>query len=203
MKRVIVGVTGASGAIYAERLLKALIEEGHAIELILSNYGARLFKEERDLPGEPRKVADAIASRYQLRLAEGQVTPHAYQDLGATLASGSYLVDGMAIVPASMRTVGALAAGLDLTLIDRAAAVTLKERRPLVVMPREAPLNRIHLENLLRLHDAGAVILPAEPAFYQRPRTIEDLGDFMAARVLEHLGLRPGHDLVPRCRAEE
>jgi flavin prenyltransferase len=203
VKRVIVGVTGASGAIYAERLLKALIEEGHAVELILSHYGARLLKEERDLPGDPRKLAEALVSRYGLRLAEGQITPHAYQDLGASVASGSYLVHGMAIVPASMRTVAALASGLELTLVDRAAAVSLKERRPLVVMPRETPLTRIQLENMLRLHDAGAVILPAEPAFYQNPRTLEDLGDFMAARVLEHLGLRPERDLVPRWRSEE
>jgi flavin prenyltransferase len=203
VKRVIIGVTGASGAIYAERLLKILIEEGHGIELVLSHYGARLLKEERDLPGDSRKLGDAIASRYGLRLAEGQIIPHTYQDLGASLASGSYLVHGMAIVPASMRTVAALASGLELTLVDRAAAVTLKERRPLVVMPRETPLTRIHLENLLRLHDAGAVILPAEPAFYQRPQTLEDLGDFMAARVLEHLGLRPERDLVPRWGSRE
>jgi flavin prenyltransferase len=197
-KRIVVGVTGASGAIYAERLLKALIEEDHRIELVLSNYGARLLKEERDLPGEPRKLVDALAARYRLSIAEGQVTVHAYQDLGASLASGSYPVDGMAIVPASMRTVGALAAGLELTLVDRAAAVSLKERRPLVVVPREAPLTRIQLENLLRLHDAGAVILPAAPAFYQGPKTFEDLGDFMAARILEHLGVPPRRDLVRR-----
>jgi flavin prenyltransferase len=162
-----------------------------------------LLKEERDLPGEPRKLAEALASRYALKLREGQVTPHAYQDLGAPLASGSYLVHGMAIVPASMRTVAALAAGLELTLVDRAAAVTLKERRPLVVMPRETPFTRIQIENLLRLHDAGAVILPAEPAFYQHPRTLEDLADFMVARVLEHLGLRPQQDLVPRWGSRE
>jgi 4-hydroxy-3-polyprenylbenzoate decarboxylase len=203
VKRVILGVTGASGAIYAERLLKALIEEGHQIELVLSHYGARLLKEERDLPGEPRKLAEAVGSRYGLKIAPDQVTPHAYQDLGASLASGSYPIDGMAIVPASMRTVAALAAGLELTLIDRAAAVTLKERRPLVVMPRETPLTRIQLENLLRLHDAGAIILPAAPAFYQHPRTLEDLGDFLAARVLEHLGLRPKRDLVPRWGVSE
>jgi flavin prenyltransferase len=202
-RRIILGITGASGAIYAERLLKILIEEGHQVELVLSHYGARLLKEERDLPGEPRKLVEAIAARYHLTVGEGQVTPHAYQDLGASLASGSYPVHGMAIVPASMRAVGALAAGLELTLVDRAAAVTLKERRPLVIMPRETPLTRIQLENLLRLHDAGAVILPAEPAFYQHPRTFEDLGDFMAARVLEHLGLAPERDLFPRWGVSE
>lgn len=197
-RRIVVGITGASGAIYAERLLKVLIEEGHAVELIISNYGARLLKEERDLPGDPRKLIEALAARYAFTVKAGQVTPHSYQDLGASLASGSYPVDGMAIVPASMRTVAAVASGLELTLVDRAAAVTLKERRPLVIVPRETPVTRIQLENLLRLHDAGAVIVPAEPAFYQRPQTFEDLGDFMAARVLEHLGLVPRHDLFPR-----
>jgi 4-hydroxy-3-polyprenylbenzoate decarboxylase len=201
-KRVILGITGASGAIYAERLLKALIEEGHGVELVLSNYGARLLKEERDLPGEPRRLVDALSARYGLRPAEGQVTTHAYNDLGASLASGSYPVHGMAVVPASMRTVGALAGGLELTLVDRAAAVTLKERRPLVLVPRETPLTRIQLENFLRLHDAGAVILPADPAFYQKPRTFEDLADFIAARVLEHLGLPPSRDLFPRWGVE-
>ncbi|HET9232852.1 MAG TPA: UbiX family flavin prenyltransferase, partial [Candidatus Eisenbacteria bacterium] len=161
------------------------------------------LKEERDLPGDPRKLIEALAVRYGFPVKEGQVTPHPYHDLGASLASGSYPVDGMAIVPASMRTVAAVAAGLELTLVDRAAAVTLKERRPLVIVPRETPVTRIQLENLLRLHDAGAVIVPAEPAFYQRPRTFEDLGDFMAARVLEHLGLVPGRDLFPRWGVSE
>jgi 4-hydroxy-3-polyprenylbenzoate decarboxylase len=104
----------------------------------------------------------------------------------------------MAVVPASMRTVGAVAAGLGSTLIDRAAAVTLKERRRLVIVPRETPLSRIHLENLLRLHDAGAAIVPANPAFYQHPRSLEDLGDFIAARVMEQLGIPPSRDLFPR-----
>jgi 4-hydroxy-3-polyprenylbenzoate decarboxylase len=197
-KRIILGITGASGAIYAERLLKALIEEGHGVELVLSHYGARLLKEERELPGDPRRLVDALCARYELHPTAGQVIAHAYNDLGASLASGSYPVHGMAVVPASMRTVGALAGGLELTLVDRAAAVTLKERRPLVLVPRETPLTRIQLENFLRLHDAGAVILPADPAFYQKPRTFEDLADFIAARVLEQLGLPPSRDLFPR-----
>jgi 4-hydroxy-3-polyprenylbenzoate decarboxylase len=197
-KRIVLAVTGASGAVYAERLFKALIEDGHAVDLVLSNYGARLLKEERDLPGEPRRFVEAMAERHRLTLRDGQVAVHSNQDLGASLSSGSFPVHGMAVVPASMRTVGAIAAGLGATLVDRAAAVTLKERRPLVLVPRETPLNRIHLENLLRVHDAGAVVLPADPAFYQRPRTFEDLGDFIAARVMEQLGIPPSADLFPR-----
>lgn len=197
-KRIVLAVTGASGAIYAERTLKALLEDGHTVDLIVSAYGARLLKEERDLPGEPRRLVAALAERYGLDLREDQVAVHANTDLGAGVSSGSFPVHGMAVVPASMRSVGAMAAGLGATLVDRAAAVTLKERRPLVLVPRETPLNRIHLENLLRLNDAGAVILPADPAFYQRPATFEDLGDFIAARVLEQLGIPPSRDLFPR-----
>ena len=130
--------------------------------------------------------------------APGRVAVHANNDLGAAISSGSYPVHGMAVGPASMRTIGAVAAGLADTLVDRAAMVTLKERRPLVLVPRETPLSRIHLENLLRLHDAGATIVPADPAFYQGPRTFEDLGDFIAARVMEQLGVPPSRDLFPR-----
>jgi 4-hydroxy-3-polyprenylbenzoate decarboxylase len=197
-KRIVVAVTGASGAIYAERLIKAVLEDGHTVDLIVSSYGARLLKAERDLPGEPGKLVDALRQRYDLRIGGDQVTAHANSDLGASLASGSFPVHGMAVVPASMRTVSAVAAGLSATLIDRAASVTLKERRPLVLVPRETPLNRIHLENLLRVHDAGAVVLPADPAFYQEPRSFEDLGDFIAARVMEQLGIPPSADLFPR-----
>lgn len=196
--RVILAITGASGAVYAERLMKALLQDGHHLELIVSNYGARLLKEERDLPGEPRKLVEALIERHALEVPPDRVTPHSNSDLGASLSSGSFPVHGMAIVPASMRTVAAIAAGLGATLVDRSAAVTLKERRPLVVVPRETPLNRIHLENLLRIHDAGAVVLPADPAFYQKPKTFEDLGDFIAARVMEQLGIPPSKDLFPR-----
>lgn len=197
-KRIVVAVTGASGALYAERLIKTLLEDGHSLDLVISKYGARLLKEEQDLPGDPRKLIEVLAKRHKIEVGEGQVTVHANSDLGAALSSGSYPVHGMAVVPASMKTVGALASGLGGTLIDRAAGVTLKERRPLVVVPRETPLSRIHLENLLRLHDAGAVILPADPAYYQKPRTFEDLGDFIAARVMEQLGIPPSRDLFPR-----
>jgi 4-hydroxy-3-polyprenylbenzoate decarboxylase len=197
-RRIILAVTGASGALYAERVLKALIEDGHGIELVLSSYGARLLKEERGLPGEPRRLVEALCERHGLSLATDQVAVHANGDLGAAISSGSYPVHGMAVVPASMRTIGAVAAGLADTLVDRAAMVTLKERRPLVLVPRETPLSRIHLQNLLRLHDAGAAIVPADPAFYQGPRTFEDLGDFIAARVMEQLGVPPSRDLFPR-----
>ena len=198
MARVAVGVTGASGAIYAERLLKALLEDGHRVDLVLSTFGARLLKEERDLPGDARRMADALAERYGDGVRTGIVLPHANTDLGASVASGSVPLHGMVVVPASMKTVGTLAGGNGDTLVDRAAMVTLKERRPLVVVPRETPFNRIHLENLLRLHDAGAVVLPANPGFYQGPESLEDLADFIVARILDRLDLPPANDLVPR-----
>ncbi|NNF06580.1 MAG: UbiX family flavin prenyltransferase [Candidatus Eisenbacteria bacterium] len=198
MKRLVVAVTGASGAIYAERMIKAILENGHGLDLVLSNYGARLLKEERDLPGEPRRLIDALCERYKISLADDQAVFHNNSDLGAPLASGSYPVAGMVVVPASMKTVGAIASGLGDTLVDRAAMVNLKERRPLIVVPRETPYNRIFMENLLRLHDAGAIVLPAAPGFYQKPKTLEDLGDFIVARVLDRLDLPPSQDLVPR-----
>jgi 4-hydroxy-3-polyprenylbenzoate decarboxylase len=195
---VVVGVTGASGAIYAERLLKALLENGHAVELVISVHGARLFKEERDLPGTPRDLVTGLRERYGPALEAGSVVGHGNADVGASIASGSYPTRGMVIVPASMKTLGAVASGNGHTLIDRAAAVTLKERRPLVVVPRETPFGRIELRNMLRLHDAGAVILAANPGFYLRPRTFEDLADAIVTRILDHLGIAPGTDLVPR-----
>jgi 4-hydroxy-3-polyprenylbenzoate decarboxylase len=194
---VIVAVTGASGALYAERLLKALFEGGHRVELVLSVYGGRLFKEERDLPGEPRALVDALAARYGFPVGDRLVC-HRNQDLGASIASGSHPVRGMVVIPASANTVGAIASGLGNTLIDRAAQVTLKERRPLVMVPREAPFNRILLENLLRLHDAGAMVLPASPAFYHRPQTLDELADTVVARVLDHLGIVSDPEVSPR-----
>ena len=197
-RRVVVAVTGASGAIYAERLLKSLLENGHTVDLVLSRFGARLLKEERDLPGEPRALAAALRERYGDRIDPERVTPHANSDLGAAIASGSHPVHGMVVIPASMKTVASIAHGTGDSLVDRAASVALKERWPLVVVPRETPYSRIHLQSMLALHDAGAVVLPANPAFYQGPETLEDLADFVVARVLDRLGLPPADDLVPR-----
>jgi len=196
--RVIVGVSGASGAIYAERLLKSLLEHGHEAHVVLTTYGARLLKDERGLTGDARKLQAELAERYGDAMNRGRIVPHANQDLGASLASGSFLTRGMVVIPASQKTVCALAVGTGETLIDRAAMVTLKERRPLIVVPRETPFHRILLKACLELHDAGGTILPAAPGFYQDPKTFEDLGDFIAARVLDHLGLGPDPDLVPR-----
>lgn len=194
--RVVLGVTGASGAIYAVRLLRALVRTGHAVDLIFTEYGLYLVKLELDLPDVAPGRLESLRVRAQLEPDEWQrVRVLRNHDLAADCASGSTAFAGVAICPCSMRNLAAIANGFSETLLQRAADVALKERRPLVVVPRETPLNLIHLRNLTRLARAGASIIPAMPAFYQGPSSFDDLADFIAARVLDHLGI--DHDLVP------
>jgi flavin prenyltransferase len=176
---VTLGITGASGAPYAVRLLRALTESGTAVQLIVSAYGWRLLQEESGIRG-----VDA------LRDATGDWSHVEYYqpgDRGGTPASGSAPSRGMVICPCSMGTLAAIAAGTSRSLMERAADVALKERRPLILVPREAPFSLIHLENMLRVTRAGATVLPAAPGFYNAPRTIDDLVDFVVARILDHL----------------
>jgi len=178
---VTLGITGASGAPYAVRLLRALNETGTSTRLIISAYGLRLLAEEAGLESiDALRSATGDWSRVEL-----------YQpgDRGATPASGSAPSRGMVICPCSMGTLASIAAGTSRNLIERAADVVLKERRPLILVPRETPLSMIHLENMLRVSRAGALVMPAAPGFYHRPRTIDDLVDFVVARVLAHLGV--------------
>ncbi|HEU0015009.1 MAG TPA: flavin prenyltransferase UbiX [Longimicrobium sp.] len=195
------GITGASGAPYAVRLLRALNEAGAAVRLIVSGYGWRLLAEESGIDGEAAlRAATGDWSRVELYDA---------LDRGATPASGSAPSRGMVVCPCSMGTLASIAAGTSRNLVERAADVALKERRPLVLVPRETPLSLIHLENMTRLTRAGATILPAAPGFYHRPRSIDDMVDFVAARILDHLGVehavgrrwksgeRPGSDDGP------
>lgn len=175
------GITGASGAPYAVRVLRALNEAAVPVRLIVSSYGLRLLTEESGIDG-----IDA------LRAATGdwsRVEFYDSLDRGATPASGSAPSRGMLVCPCSMGTLASIAAGTSRNLVERAADVALKERRPLVLVPRETPLSLIHLENMTRLTRAGATIMPAAPGFYHRPRSIDDLVDFMAARILDHLGV--------------
>jgi flavin prenyltransferase len=181
---VTLGITGASGAPYGVRLLRALNETGTAVRLIVSGYGLRLLEEEA-----------GIAGLDGLRAATGdwsRVEWYDALDRGATPASGSAPSRGMVICPCSMGTLASIAAGISRNLVERAADVALKERRPLVLVPRETPLSLVHLENMTRLTRAGATILPAAPGFYHRPRSIDDLVDFVVARVLDHLGIEHG-----------
>lgn len=179
---LVLAVTGASGAPYAVRLLEVLARGRVPVWLIVSGHGWRLLQQETGIDGTEA-----------LRAATGgdwsTVTLMPDDDRGAAPASGSRLTAGMVVCPCSMGTVSAIAHGSSRSLIERAADVTLKERRPLIAVPRETPLSDIHLENLLRLSRAGAVVLPAAPGFYHRPAEIGDLVDFVVARVLDHAGV--------------
>ena len=187
MKRYVLGISGASGSVYAARVARAIAEAGHELHLVFSEAGERVMQHETGL--------DAASFLRTVGLsAKGKTFLHEKGDLFAPIASGSFRTDGMAIVPCSMAAVAAIANGTGGDLLRRAADVHLKEKRPLVVVFREAPLSSIHLRNLLALSDAGALILPAAPAFYGRPEKVDDLVDFIAARVLSSLGLE--NDLV-------
>lgn len=190
-RRVIVGVTGASGAPYARRLIAVLIEAGTDVDLIVSPLGRRLFREELDL----REVnAMTLLGR-----AEPRLTLHPHGDVGSVLASGSTRTNGMVICPCSSHTLAAIAAGLGDNLITRAAQVTLKERRRLILVNREMPMSHLEIENCLRLSAAGAIICPAAPGFYMRPARIEDLVDFVVGKLLDLLDVP--HDLPTRWEA--
>jgi len=172
---IVVGITGASGIAYGVRLLEALKAAGAATSLVLSADGAKVLRlETGKRPQDVKRLATRTFSN---------------DDLAAPIASGSRSFDAMVICPCSMSTAAKVACGLSDNLITRAASVALKERRRLVVVPRETPLSSIHLRNLAALAEAGAVVLPAAPAFYGRPGKVEDLGDFIAGRVLDTLGI--------------
>lgn len=177
MKQFVLGVTGASGVAYARRLAQCLSEIDLHLHLILSPAARRVMADELDLR---EFTVQSILGR-----AADNVSLHTHQNIGAPIASGSFITAGMAVCPCSGNTLAAIAAGLGDNLIARAAAVTLKEGRRLVLVPREAPLSQIEIENMLTLSRAGAVICPACPGFYHKPESVEDLIDFVAARVLD------------------
>ncbi|MCU0870194.1 MAG: UbiX family flavin prenyltransferase [Burkholderiales bacterium] len=188
-RTVTLALTGASGMAYGLRLLETLIGGGARVWLIYSQVAQIVAHQELDLrlPTQPREAQRHFAERYGA--ADGQLAVFGRDDWYAPPASGSNPADAMVICPCSMGTVGAVAAGLANSLIERAADVMLKERRRLVLVPRETPFSTLHLENLLKLDRAGAVILPASPGFYTRPRSVDDLVDFVVARVLDQVGV--------------
>jgi 4-hydroxy-3-polyprenylbenzoate decarboxylase len=188
MKSIIVGVTGASGSVYAQKLLLFLNEcpSVGRIDVVISQAGVRVVSEELGLNvagTEPRVVRELLGFESE------KITLHSPNDIGATIASGSYLSDAMIIVPASMSTVAAIASGSGRDLIHRAADVVLKESRRLILVPRETPLSVIHLENLLKLGRIGARIIPAMPGFYHHPKSIDDLIEHFVHRLMDHLDL--------------
>ena len=188
---IVVAITGASGAPYAVRLLEALVAAEREVQLIVSSHGLRLLQTETEI----RSVAE-LRERVGAVRWDRYITVFDDSDRGASPASGSALNAGMVICPCSMGTLSAIAVGASRSLIERAADVALKERRPLLLVPRETPLSAIHLENMLRVTRAGAIVMPASPGFYHRPSSIDDLVNFMVARVLDHLGVP--HRLVSR-----
>jgi 4-hydroxy-3-polyprenylbenzoate decarboxylase len=178
--RIVIGVTGASGVVYAQRLVRFLLEEGFEVLLSISKAGRLVMKEE--LPDSDGEDIWGSVNRESLR-----VFPE--KDFNAPFCSGSFRFQGMAVVPASMGTVGAIAGGMGINNIHRGADVALKEKIPLIVVPRETPFHVIHLENLLSLARAGAIVLPPSPAFYQHPRTLDDQIDFIVSRILDALSI--------------
>jgi len=188
---IVVAITGASGAPYAVRLLEALADARRSVQLIVSSHGFRLLDTEMGIDS-----LDALRKHVGAERWDRSITVFEDTDRGATPASGSALSDGMVICPCSMGTLSAISVGASRSLVERAADVALKERRKLILVPRETPLSAVHLENMLRLTHAGAIVMPAAPGFYHRPKSIDDLVNFVVARVLDHLGVR--HSLVAR-----
>lgn len=179
---VVLAVTGASGAPYARRLLEVLATRKVPTWLIVSSHGWRLFREECGI-GDLDALKAATGGDWS------SVTVYSDDDRGAKPASGSQRTAGMVVCPCSMGTVAAIAAGTSRSLVERAADVTLKERRPLLLVPRETPFSLVHLRNLTAVTEAGAVVMPAAPGFYHKPQRVEELVDFIVQRVLDHLGL--------------
>lgn len=187
VKSITVGISGASGVIYAQRLLMQLEDspEVRQINLVVSGPARRVISDELDISTSD---SDQLMAELIGRPSVKTIFFHT-GDIGAAIASGSYPVDAMAIIPCSASTLGALASGSSRNLLHRAADVCLKEGRRLVIVPRETPLSIIHLENMLKLRQAGAMIVPAMPAFYHRPSDIAALVDHFVYRVMDHLGV--------------
>lgn len=185
---IAVGVTGASGAIYAVRTIAALLEQGCHLEIVFSDYGRRLLMDELGSDAKVDRLQDLLEAKYGPGVRRGTYVVHSNKDLGASIASGSHPCRGMVIVPCSMKTLAGVALGLSRCLIERAADVMLKEQRRLVLVPRETPMSLPSLRHQVAAAEAGAMILPAMPGFYQQPKTIDDLADFIAGKILNGLG---------------
>ncbi len=212
MPDIVLALSGASGALYGVRLLQVLLAAKRNVQLTLSPAAAQVLHHELGLkvdlaafelaqllpPGQPAaddsklnllRAPGGSSIFHDSDVKPGRVSYHHYKDYSAGIASGSFPTDGMVICPCSMGTLGAIAHGLSTNLIHRAADVHLKERRKLIVVPRETPLGSVQLENMKRLVDAGAVVLPAMPGFYHNPLTIHDLVDFVVGRICDQLGV--------------
>lgn len=194
----IIGITGASGTIYARRMLQLLLEHAPTLEfeVVVSDSALRVMREEENL-----SLPAHFSSEQLLGIATPRVRIHNNKNIGANIASGSYRTSGMVIVPCSMATLAAVSHGFGQNLIHRAADVVLKEGRKLILVPRETPLSAIHLENLLRLSKLGAAIVPAMPGFYHQPANIQDLVDMMVMKIVDQMGITL--DVAPRWGAKD
>lgn len=188
---LILGVTGSSGLIYAVRAIKFLLEADYHVELVASKSTYMVWQAEQSIRMPVEAAQQEQFWRQQAGVETGgKLRCHPWGDVGATIASGSYRTQGMVVIPCSMSTVAKLAAGLSSDLLERAADVQLKEGRSLVIVPRETPFSLIHLRNLTTLAEAGARIVPAIPAWYHQPQTVNDLVDFVVARALDQLNIQ-------------
>jgi len=196
MSTYIVGISGASGAPYALRLLQALVKGGHSVYVSISGDGLSIIHDETGLKLKGGETEVRSALEKHLKAKKGQVNYFDENNMYAPIASGSVKVDAMVVIPCSMKTLAAIAQGYASTLIERAADVTLKEKRKLIIVPRETPLSAVHLRNMLTLAELGCHIIPAMPAFYHHPERVSDMVDFIVGRVLDSMGIE--NDLSPR-----
>ncbi|MDL1866702.1 UbiX family flavin prenyltransferase [Betaproteobacteria bacterium PRO4] len=195
-KTITVALTGASGMPYGIRLLEILLKQGHRVYLLYSQAAQIVAQQEMTLALSPRPKETEVFLNSYFNVEPGLLKVFGREEWFAPVASGSNPADAMVICPCTMGTLSAVAAGLGQKLIERAADVMLKEQRKLIIVAREAPFSVIHLENMLKLARSGAVILPANPGFYHHPETIQDIVDFIVARILDQLGVE--HRLMPR-----
>lgn len=200
-RQITIGITGASGAAYATRTIAALLEKGVNLELVFSDFGRRLLKDELGTAASLDRLGAYLQDRYGDGVKNAGFVVHSNRDLGATIASGSHHSTGMVVVPCSMKSLAGIAHGLSRNLVERAADVMLKEKRPLIIVPRETPMSLPQLKNMVLAAEAGAMIMPAMPAFYQMPKTLDDLADFMAGKILAALGIE--HELYPEWKPNE
>ena len=198
---VILAMTGASGADYGLRLLQCLLEAKRPVYLVVSKAAQVVFAMETDLdvPSRPEEMQQFFTEYFSAE--PGLLTVYGREQWAAPIASGSHTAESMVVCPCTTGTMSSIACGISDNLIERAADVMLKERRKLIMVVRETPLSSIHLENMLRLSQAGAIMMPANPGFYNNPQTVDDIVDFMVARILDHLGVE--HTLLPRWGLDE
>ena len=188
MKKIVVGITGASGSIYAKRMIEVLVEQGILVHVIATDTGKKVFDYELSLNLE-NWITEMQQQYSNVKLEDNH-------NLFAGVASGSYGFDAVIILPCSMGTMAEISHGLSSNLLCRAADVALKESRPLIIVPRETPLNTIHLENMCRLSKVGATIIPAMPGFYHHPQTMDDLINFVVGKILSYLKIK--HELFKK-----